>query len=214
MPFSQWVSGLGVPLAGGKLYFYAYNTSTPLATYSDFALATPNTNPVVADANGTFGAINLQLLDYTVVLKTSDNVQVWTGPVHGDILHGSAASYNFSLAFKVDGGGSVPGTGVVDDYPNMPFACTILDWTIQADQAGSLSLDVWKKAFAIGSPPTVANTIVAAAPPTLTAAQSNQNATLAGWTVAIAAGDHLRLNLASITTITRFTLVLTLKRTF
>ncbi|NJM09345.1 MAG: hypothetical protein HC883_00135 [Bdellovibrionaceae bacterium] len=42
----------GAPLVGGKLYSYLAGTSTPLATYSDPAGETPNTNPVVLDGDG------------------------------------------------------------------------------------------------------------------------------------------------------------------
>lgn len=41
----------GSPLVGGKLYSYAATTLTPMATYSDQGM-TPNTNPVILDANG------------------------------------------------------------------------------------------------------------------------------------------------------------------
>lgn len=76
MPIAQWVSSLGVPLAGAKLYFYASGTSTPLDTYSDAALTVPNTNPVVADSTGVWGSIYLQAADYKVNLTTSTGAQV------------------------------------------------------------------------------------------------------------------------------------------
>lgn len=51
------VDAEGVPIAGAQLFFFITETSTPLDTYSDVGLTTPNTNPVVADANGYFGDI-------------------------------------------------------------------------------------------------------------------------------------------------------------
>lgn len=42
----------GAPLVGGKLYSYAAGTSTPLATYVDFAGVTENPNPTILDASG------------------------------------------------------------------------------------------------------------------------------------------------------------------
>lgn len=42
----------GAPNAQGCVYTYATGTSTPQATYTDSTGATPNTNPVVLDANG------------------------------------------------------------------------------------------------------------------------------------------------------------------
>lgn len=48
----QIFSSLGVVGAGYKLYFYETSTTTPKSTYSDEALTTPNTNPVVLNAAG------------------------------------------------------------------------------------------------------------------------------------------------------------------
>lgn len=75
----------GAPRAGAKLYFYTTGTTTPLATYADSALVTPNANPVVADSAGLFGEIFLtQTVTYKVVLKTAADVTVWTAdPVSG-----------------------------------------------------------------------------------------------------------------------------------
>lgn len=79
LPRNLWLDGNGTPLAGGKLYFYEAGTSTPLNTYSDEALTTPNTNPVVANASGYWGAIYLSLASsYKVILKTSADVEVWS----------------------------------------------------------------------------------------------------------------------------------------
>ncbi len=42
----------GNPLAGGKLFTYVSGTSTKQATYTDSTGATPNTNPIILDAQG------------------------------------------------------------------------------------------------------------------------------------------------------------------
>jgi len=62
-------------LSGAKLYFYATGTATPKNTYSDSALSVANSNPVVADSNGEFGAIYL-LSDgaYKVTLTDASDV--------------------------------------------------------------------------------------------------------------------------------------------
>lgn len=77
-PYFLWVDGNGAPAAGWKLYFYGTGTDTPLATYSNPALTIANTNPVVANADGWWGAIYLQPAKYKVVLKTAADVQIWT----------------------------------------------------------------------------------------------------------------------------------------
>lgn len=52
LPYQFDVDGTGVPLVGGQLFFYVTGTSTPLDTYADVNLTTPNPNPVVADSTG------------------------------------------------------------------------------------------------------------------------------------------------------------------
>lgn len=115
-----------------------------------------------------------------------------------------------ALIFEKDGNGSVLATGIQGDS-QVPFACTITGITVLADQSGSLVLDVWKDTYA-NYPPTVADTITAAAKPTLSTATKTTDTTLTGWTTALAAGDTIRFNLDSITTITRMTVILKVKR--
>lgn len=67
----------GNPLVGGLLYTYTAGTTTPLATYADVALTTPNANPVVLDAAGRH-VVYLSPASYKFVLKTSAGVTVWT----------------------------------------------------------------------------------------------------------------------------------------
>lgn len=84
------VEGLsGEILAGAKLYFYASGTSTPQATYSDPSLdpGLANTNPVIASADGRFGPIWLQPLDYKIILKPFDDSEtlMTRDPINGAI---------------------------------------------------------------------------------------------------------------------------------
>lgn len=67
----------GDPLVGGKLYSYVAGTSTPAATYTDEAGATPNTNPVVLDANGE-ADVWLGAGSYKFILTDSDDVVQFT----------------------------------------------------------------------------------------------------------------------------------------
>lgn len=67
----------GDPLSGGLLYTYVAGSSTAATTYSDFALATPNANPIVLDSRGE---CNCYLADgaYKFVLKDSSGTTLWT----------------------------------------------------------------------------------------------------------------------------------------
>lgn len=111
-----------------------------------------------------------------------------------------------AISFTIDGGGSAITTGVKGDL-QIPFACTITSNTLLADQTGSIVVNVWKVAYA-SYPSTVTNKITASAPPTISSAAKSTDATLTGWTTSISAGDTLRFNVDSITTVTRVTLVL------
>jgi hypothetical protein len=116
-----------------------------------------------------------------------------------------------TLNFVIDGGGSAITTGIKGDLI-VDFACTINQVTMAADQTGSIVVDIWKQVYA-SFPPTVSQTITAAALPTITTALKAQDATLTGWTTAVAAGDVFRFNVNSATSITRVTLSLKVTRT-
>lgn len=112
-----------------------------------------------------------------------------------------------AITFAIDGGGSALTTGIKADV-YVPYACTITAVTMLADQSGSVVVDIWGDPLA-NYPPTDADSITASAPPTISSATNSQDTTLTGWTTAIAAGDTLRFNIDSASTITRLSLTLT-----
>lgn len=65
------ITPTGVPYAACRLFFYLSGTLSPLDTFSDVNLSTPNENPVTADANGRFGSIFL-------VTTQAYRVQLWS----------------------------------------------------------------------------------------------------------------------------------------
>ena len=76
LPHQAIYTSTGAPMSGALAYFYETGTSTPKDTYSDSALTTANTNPVVADASGRFSDIFLSGT-YKVVIKNSAGVQIY-----------------------------------------------------------------------------------------------------------------------------------------
>ena len=112
----------------------------------------------------------------------------------------------YAVGVTIDGGGSALSTGV-KGFRSIPITGTIVKARLLADQVGSVVLDVWKDLF-VNYPPTVADTITAAAKPTLSAADSSEDVTLTGWTTAVTAGDVLGFNVDSAATLTRVTLEL------
>jgi hypothetical protein len=111
------------------------------------------------------------------------------------------------IVVVIDGGGATITTGIKGDVGPMPFDGVITQNTVLADQSGSIVIDIWKDAYA-NFPPTDADSITAAAPPTISTATKSQDSTLTGWTTSFAAGDILRFNVDSVTSIQRVTLSL------
>lgn len=112
------------------------------------------------------------------------------------------------LEVVIDGVGSTITTGAKGDV-RIDFDCTIVQWTLLADQSGSIVVDIWKDVYA-NYPPTLADTITASSEPTLSSTDHNTDAALDGWTTTITAGDTLRFHVDSVTTVTRVTLTLKL----
>jgi hypothetical protein len=115
-----------------------------------------------------------------------------------------------SVTFVIDGGGSAITTGVKGDI-EIPFACTIEAVTLLADQSGSIVVDIWKDTYA-NYPPTSGDSITASAKPTISSAVKSQNTTLTGWTTSVTAGDTIRFNVDSATTVQRVTVSLKVRK--
>jgi hypothetical protein len=214
MPYQYAQSLTGAPLASSRLYFYYSGTVTPLDTYSDQALTVPNTNPVEADQYGVFPTIFLQNQSYRVVHTEAPTAtggpgaEIWTADPVSPIVPTASDAPTFLVAeLTVDGAGSTPGTGIAGDS-YVPVDCTITAAVMQATSAGSAVVDVWAAPLVVNTPPTISNSIVASAPPTLVTAQSSIDTTLTGWSVSLTAGTALRFNLNSASTLTHFTLSL------
>lgn len=111
-----------------------------------------------------------------------------------------------ALEFIIDGGGSAIETGE-QGHLEVPFACTIERVTLEADQSGSIKVDIWKDTYA-NFPPDNNDSICASAEPEISTAQKYEDETLTGWTVALAKGDIIAVNVDSCTTITRCTVSL------
>lgn len=111
----------------------------------------------------------------------------------------------------IDGGGDAISTGIKSDL-YIPFGATITSATLLADQTGSIVIDIWKDTYA-NYPPTVADTITASAKPTISSATKSTDSTLTGWTTTITAGNSLRFNVDSCTSIQRVVLALNYTRT-
>lgn len=122
-----------------------------------------------------------------------------------------------TVGITVDGGGSVPSTGLHGIF-QMPYGSTVTGWSIIGDQSGSCSFDLW---FIAGSAPpaaptipTSANKISASAPAAVSSAQSASggSSAISTWTTAASQWGSFGFNLASAATMTRITLEIQLAK--
>lgn len=157
---------------------------------------------IVERANAGNGQIYVRTQNGYELDEIHDVDLISTPPVNNDVLTYVTGSPNLwrprsvsslvpsnlktgSFGVTVDGVSTVVSVGQVG-FVVIPYSGTITGWSITANAVGSIQFDVWK---ATGAIPTIANTIVAAAFPTLTAGQFVTSATLTGWTTAFTAGD-------------------------
>jgi hypothetical protein len=94
----------------------------------------------------------------------------------------------------------------------IPYACEILGVSLLANTPGSIVIDIWSDVFG-NYPPTDADSITAAAPPTLVADDAYTDDVLTGWTTTLPANSTLRFNVDSVSSISRITLTLKLRKT-
>jgi hypothetical protein len=142
------------------------------------------------------------------VLKYHASSKTW---INGEAPAGEPGEAGPQLVgITIDGAGDVITTGV-KGFLVIPITGTITEATLLSTDAsataGSIVIDVWKDTYA-NYPPANADSITAAAPPTLSSASKSQDSTLTGWTTSVTAGDILGFNVDSATTVTRVTLTL------
>ena len=113
---------------------------------------------------------------------------------------------NGGISFSMDGGASVISTGQ-KGYLIAPYSGTINSWTIIAHETGDIVIDVWKAPYA-SFPPTVADTIAGSEKPTLSSSNKNQDNNLTTWTTSFNSGDIFTINVDSVATVKKVTLIL------
>jgi hypothetical protein len=186
--------------APGSDTYVVYNSGGSLAAES--ALVWDYTN----NRLGINQAAPAYALDVTGSINATAQVRVGTSIRFSDATTQSVSAQTMELVVVFSGGSSTIATGIAGDF-QAAFAFTITEWTLLGDQSGSIQIGIWKDVYA-SFPPTVADSIVASAPPLISAATKGNSSTLTGWTTSVAAGDCLRFNIDSVTSLTRCTLVI------
>lgn len=126
---------------------------------------------------------------------------------------GFEASANYSgVNFLIDGGGATITTGIKGDIM-IPFGTSIKHVFLLADQSGSIKIDIWNDTYG-EFPPTDADSITGGNEPEISSATKWSSIEdlvpdhLLNWQRDIKRFDILRVNVDSVTTIQRVTLVL------
>lgn len=213
------VDDTGAIIASPTIEVRDQATNALVSIFSDRAGSSALSNPFTGTAEG-LAAFHVAGGAYKITATSGSFTAEWTW-----VGIGTASEYDFTdvqdyidnavqaagVGLMIDNGGSAITTGIKGDIV-IPFNCNITQWTLLADQTGSIVFDIWKDTYG-NFPPTVADTITASAKPTISSAVKGQSSTLTGWTVACSAGDVLRLNVDSVATIRRVTIFLALERT-
>lgn len=208
-PQYQLVSGKGA--ASGYAGLDA-NIKVPIAqlptgaTSSDVSLGNHTHAGGSGDVVGPASAVDsrIAVFDGVTGKLIKDGGQVISGLATSGHTHAGANGGKIEIG--IDGGGLVPSTGVLLDFV-VPVDLTITDWTLLANESGSIVIDLWQDTYA-NYPPTVADTVTGSAKPTLSSATKNTSSTLTGWTTNWAAGSVIRVNIDSVSTLKRATLIL------
>jgi len=123
--------------SGAKIYTYEAGTSTDKASYSDQALTTPNTNPVIADSNGEAVVwLNDDGL-YKIVITDSADVAISTDDNQGTVAALTTAEGAYNL---VPNGSFETNTGNNGTPTGWALAITGAS-TIQIDTASTIHGD-------------------------------------------------------------------------
>lgn len=113
-----------------------------------------------------------------------------------------------SIVFQLgDGSTAIVAATEREQWVDVNFSGTIEGYSLLADAAGSIVIDIYKDTYA-NYPPLVGDSITASAKPTLSSAQKAQDNTLTGWTTAIARGDILKMHVDSAATVKAVALTL------
>lgn len=168
----------------------------------------------VGDARGNDQITPGMLLTVQQGTINAGAVFTLSGPTTTQIVLGttpllfSSVSINppVSLQATLDSGGVGFGLGLKLQL-EVPSAMTLSRWTLLADVAGTMTVDVWRAPFA-SLPLSAGNSITGGDPPALTGGISAQGNDLSGWQRELSAGDILGFDIIAAALVTRVTLSL------
>lgn len=123
------LNSAGKPISGALLNTYIAGTATPIATYSDVGLTTPNANPIVANSSGQIGPVFLTPGSSYKFLFTNpdgsqlysqDNIAAAGGAANTDVIGtaGEALTAGQAVYLSDGSGGKAAGSWFKADNAN------------------------------------------------------------------------------------------------
>lgn len=166
-------------------------------------------NADIADAINLHGGIkigDLKGLDGLsttgALLRSGKNVSLDNGTV--------LVSFDIEARSIFTGASTPLTTGVRADL-RVPFNCTLTGIALVVDQVGSVVLDIWRESYA-NYPPTAGDSICGSSKPTISMLGGMTDEVLAGWSTSVTAGDVLRFNIDSASSVSRLSILLRARR--
>jgi len=190
----------------------AFKAAVNLEASTDFYA--PGGTPVARADGGTGTSLSTPVTDAIFFYDHSALNAAYLTPasgveISGTTLQATSNQRTSAIVWQIDGGGAAITTGLKGEIL-IPFACTITNSWLLADQVGSIVVDVYLSDYA-GYPPT-ASICAGGTKPTISAT-NRANTSISGWTTSLAANSILRFNVDSASTVTRCTVILTVTKT-
>jgi hypothetical protein len=160
---------------------------------------------------------------------TGNNSDMYLNVTTGDVYGPKTAGAWGSIAANIKGTGVATNTNIADmtviidgagvaitaglkGYLFVDFGCTVNQWTVVADETGSIVIDIWGCTYAQfdsgATHPVVGDSITGSGLPTLASATKAQAAPTGWGTTTLAAGTVLGIYVSSCTSMKRVTLAL------
>lgn len=140
LPVQKFFDNNGAPLAGGLLFTYVAGTTTKIATYTDSAGTTPNTNPVVLNFRGEAQVWISPSLAYKFVLCPANDTDPPGNPIW--------TVDNISIATgSLDNAGQDTGSAnaiqiTIPSLPSVPSAFTRIVWKSNLTNTGPVTISI------------------------------------------------------------------------
>ncbi len=148
------------------------------------------------------------LSDVVITAPASGDELTFNGTEWVNTAPAAAVTRRRSLGAVWGSSSALVAADCADVFVHVPEDGTIVSAKVYTQGGnGSCVVDVWKDTYA-NFPPTNADSITAAAPPTVTAAAKSSDTTLTGWTTAVSRGDVLVFHVDSTSTFTNIVVVL------